>query len=374
MRRIQFDFARIPGEAVEAIRKGGNMITRTIKIGVITAMLGACITNAALAQGNAAPEREISNITGDLYRFRQVRHSGMFLVTPGGIIVVDPTFPDVAAWLKGELDERFGLPVKYVIYSHTHLDHAGGGEVFADTAVFVAHENTRNNLQRPADDAPLLPREQLWDVNGDGLIQESEAGGYIGVDRGEGAFAVFDTDGSGSLTRAEIWAARFGGPTVRPPDVYYSEKASISLGGKTVELHYTGLNHSDDMTTVLFPAERTIYTADFLTPNRPARTVLDGGFLPDWVDSLKQVEKLDFDIIVPAHESPGTKEQVMEQTRYMEELYLAVSAGIKAGKTVDELVDTILMEDYSHLIEYEFSRARNVIGAYEILMSTPGEH
>jgi hypothetical protein len=53
---------------------------------------------------------------------------------------------------------------------------------------------------------------------------------------------------------------------------------------------------------------------------------------------------------------------------------VAVSKGIAAGKTVDELVDTILMEDYSHLIEYEFSRAGNVIGAYEILMSTPGEH
>jgi hypothetical protein len=102
--------------------------------------------------------------------------------------------------------------------------------------------------------------------------------------------------------------------------------------------------------------------------------VLDGGFLPEWVESLKLVEKLDFDIIVPAHESPGTKEQVMEQTRYMEELYVAVSEGIAAGKSVDELVDTILMEDYSHLIEYEFSREGNVIGAYEILMSTPGEH
>ena len=39
-----------------------------------------------------------------------------------------------------------------------------------------------------------------------------------------------------------------------------------------------------------------------------------------------------------------------------------------------ELVETVLLEDYSHLIEYEFSRAGNVSGAYEILMSTPGEH
>ena len=343
---------------------------------LVITILAFSFSASAFAQNGAEaePEREIIHINGDLYRFRQGRHYGAFLVTPEGIIVVDPTFPEQAAWLKEQLDEQFGLPVKYVIYSHTHNDHAGGGDVFADTAIFVGHENTRNNLQRPADDAPLLPREKLWDMNNDGMIQPSEAGGYIGVDREEGAFALFDTDDNGSLSRAEIWAARFGGPTVRTPDIYYSEKSAITLGGKTVDLHYTGRNHSDDMTVVLFPAERAIYTADFLTPNRLAWTVLDGGFFPDWVESLQQVEQLDFDIIVPAHEAPGTKAHVSEQTRYMEELYSAVSEGIAAGKSEQELVETILMEDYSHVMEYEYSRAGNVSGAYEILMSTPEEH
>lgn len=342
-------------------------------LAVIIATMGCSMATLSFAQGMGMggnePEREITNVTGDLYRFRQIRHIGMFLVTTDGIIVIDPTNPELAAWLKEQLDERFGLPVKYVIYSHSHNDHAGGGDVFADTATFIGHENMRENLQRPADDAPLLPREQLWDANGDGMIQESETAGSAVT-----AFAQLDVNGNGSLTRAEIWAARFGGPTVRPPDLYYSNHAVITLGGKKVELHYTGRNHTDDMTVVLFPAERTIYTVDFLTPNRPARTVLDGGYLPDWVESLRRVEALDFDIIVPGHESPGTKAQVSEQARYMEDLYAAVSAGIAAGRTEEELVETILLEDYSHLIEYEYSRAGNVAGAYEMLMSTPGEH
>ena len=349
------------------------MLSIRTQLTVAAAALSCNFSATAFAQGmgmgGGEPEREIAHVTGDLYRFRQVRHIGVFLVTPDGIIVVDPTFPEMAAWLKEQLDERFGLPVKYVIYSHNHNDHAGGGDVFADTAIFIGHENMRANLQRPADDAPLLPREQLWDTNGDGMIQEDEAGGFVA-----NGFARRDTDGNGSLSRPEIWAARSGGPTVRPPDIYYSDHATITLGGKTVELHYTGRNHTDDMTVVRFPAERTIYTVDFLTPNRPARTVLDGGYLPDWVESLQRVEQLDFDIIVPGHESPGTKAQVSEQARWMEDLYSAVSEGIAAGMTEEELVETVLLEDYSHLIEYEFSRAGNVRGAYEILMSTPGEH
>lgn len=338
------------------------------------AALALSLSTGAIKASAQSPERVITRITGDLYSFRQDRHIGMFMVTDEGIILVDPSFPEMAVWLKAELDERFGLPVKYVLYSHAHNDHAGGGAVFEETAIFVGHENMRKNLQRPVDNAPLLPREQLWDKNGDGRIQRSEAGGYTGVDTGPEGFDRFDTDNSGWLSRAEIWAARFGGPTVRPPDLYYADKLSITLGGKTVELQYLGKNHTDDMSLIYFPEEKVIYTVDSLTPNRLPRSTLDGGYLPEWVDWLRRVEQVDFDIIVPGHESPGTKEDVTEQVRYLEELYIAVSDAIAAGKTLDEMVDTILMEDYRDMIEYDYSRELNVIAAYEMLVSTQGQH
>ena len=202
-------------------------------------------------------------------------------------------------------------------------------------------------------------------TDGDGRIQATEAEGTVLAN----ALATWDTNRDGALSRAEIWARRFGGEQV-PPDIYYSDRAVVTLGGKTVELHYTGRNHTDDMTVVLFPAERTIYTVDFLTPKRPPRTMLADGFLPEWIESLRTVEQLDFDIISPGHELPGTKADVIEQRQYLEELVAAVAEGIAAGKTKEQLVETVLMEDYDHLIEYEFSRAGNVAGAYEILISS----
>ncbi len=340
-----------------------------LRIAVTTAVLSAVLYTPVIAQ-DAGPERVITNITGDLYSFRQGRHVGLFLVTDEGIIVLDPTNPEAAGWLKGQLDERFGLPVKYVIYSHSHNDHAGGGDVFADTATFIGHENIAKNLQRPADDAPLLPREKLWDANGDGRIQESEAGGYIGTDIAPDAFARYDADQNGWLSRAEIWTARFGGGTVRAPDIYYSDYATISLGGKTVELNYLGYNHSDDMTVVRFPEERVIHTVDALIPNRMPWRTLDGSYLPEWIEWLYRVAELDFDIVVPGHESPGTKEDVLEQARYLEELQAAVVVAMAEGKSVEEMVDTILMEDYSDMLEYEYSRPLNVVGVYEMLLST----
>ena len=61
--------------------------------------------------------------------------------TSEGIILADPINTDFAKWLKSELDSRFpGIPVRYVIYSHSHWDHIEGGAVFADTAQFVGQE------------------------------------------------------------------------------------------------------------------------------------------------------------------------------------------------------------------------------------------
>tara|TARA_E500000331_G_scaffold230976_1_gene221127 strand:+ start:4510 stop:5544 length:1035 start_codon:yes stop_codon:yes gene_type:complete len=311
------------------------------------------------------PEREITNVKGDLYRFREVRHIGMFLVTPEGIILVDPTNSKVSSWLKEQLDKRFNLPVKYVIYSHSHNDHSSGGEVFQDTAIFVGHINMLKNLKKPKINDPLLPREVLWDINKDNLIQKNESIGHNYI---EDYFDLYDKDKNGGLDRSEIWEIRFGGNQI-PPQIVYSDKATISLGGKTVELIYTGKNHTDDMTVVYFPDEKTIYTVDFLTPKRLPRTDLDGGFLPDWVDSLKKVELIDFNIISPGHEAPGTKQDVTEQRKYLEELVEKVSLQILQGKTEEEILRAIDMSHYNHLMEYDLSILGNISGVYEMLIS-----
>jgi glyoxylase-like metal-dependent hydrolase (beta-lactamase superfamily II) len=52
----------------------------------------------------------------------------------------------VPEWLKAALAQRFSVPVKYVIYSHSHFDHGEGGAVFRDTATFIAHEGVATNM------------------------------------------------------------------------------------------------------------------------------------------------------------------------------------------------------------------------------------
>ena len=51
---------------------------------------------------------------------------------------------------------------------------------------------------------------------------------------------------------------------IHPPDIVYSERMRITLGGRTVDLIHPGLNHSDDATVMHFQDERVVFATEFL--------------------------------------------------------------------------------------------------------------
>ena len=112
---------------------------------ILGTLIGAMLVAAGPALAQDA-KRSITKIAGDLYRFQNNFHFSVFLVTPDGIIATDPINADAARWLKDALKSRFGVPVRYLVYSHDHRDHSAGGEVFADTAIVVAHANARRTI------------------------------------------------------------------------------------------------------------------------------------------------------------------------------------------------------------------------------------
>ena len=305
------------------------------------------------------PVREIINVSGDLYRYRNGGHYGIFLVTAEGIILVDPVSTDASRWLKAELDERFGVPVRYLIYSHFHYDHIEGGDVFADTAEIVAHENMLEAMNRGV--AQTLPGA-TYDTNGNAVIEfeESVTGMRVAFDR-------LDRNGDGLLTGAEMFAE------IPPPDIVYSDRKTITLGGKTVELVHPGPNHSYDMTVVLFPEERTIFAVDFVNIGGLAlEPFFDRIPLSDWVNSLKAVEALDFDIAALGHGNRiGTKADVVDQRRYFENLVSVVSSGMAAGNSVEDLEQSTILEEYKDWNNYDMLRSPHIAWAYENLTAYP---
>lgn len=348
---------------MRSTRETFRIVTGSLGAAAVLAVLQACSGGesppppAAAAPAAEAPVREITNLTGDLYRVRNNNHYTVFLVTPEGIILADPISADAATWLKGELAQRFNVPVRYVLYSHHHWDHASGAAVFDDTAELVGHENMPAAIAAYATGFPRYMIAQ--DRNGSGQIERDEAQGGMAAQ-----FDAFDRDGDGNISPAEIVAE------VTPPEITYSGTRTITLGGKTVELHHPGISHSPDATVLLFPAERVAFGADFVGVKRLPGGLIGEGSYDDWLATLRAVEALDFDVFSPGHGVVGTKADVAQFRQYGEDLKAAVQEGIAAGRTVEELQDSILLEPYSDFENYETGRRNNIAQAYQLLRGT----
>ena len=271
------------------------------------ALAGLAVVTVLLFAGAAhaakAPKRSIKKIAGNLYRFQNNFHFSVFLVTPGGIIVTDPINKGTAKWLKGELAKRFNKPVKYLIYSHDHQDHNSGGEVFSDTATVIAHENAKADI--------------------------------AGEKR----------------------------PTA-VPDLTFSDKMTVELGGQKVELTYVGLGHSDNMIVMNFPAERTLFACDFITVKSVGYKKFSDAYFPNWINAIKKVEGMDFDTLATCHGKMGTKSDARDQRVFYQDLYTAVLKAARAGKSLEEMKATIKLAKYKDWGRYEPFFPLNIEGMY----------
>ena len=107
----------------------------TILVAAAVALLGVVAASAQDAK------RGIFNVAGDVYRFQDNFHFGLVVVTDEGVVLVDTINGAAAQWLKDNLATITDKPVTHLIYSHSHLDHASGGQVFADGIEVIAQAN-----------------------------------------------------------------------------------------------------------------------------------------------------------------------------------------------------------------------------------------
>lgn len=262
---------------------------------------------AAFAQGQpktaqpapapAAPMFATTKVEGtdNVYIFRYQGHQSMFVVTSAGVIATDPIGlrrPQAVQAYIAEIKKVTDKPIKYVIYSHSHWDHAAGGKPFKDLgATFIAHKNARAQLKR------------------------------------------------------------FPNPDVVMPDEVIDARRNITLGDTKLELLYVGRNHSDNSLVMRLPKEKIIFAVDFI----PIQTLLfrnlpDTVSPPEWEQSLKRVLALDWDRLIPGHPYAngrlGTKQDVKDLLGYMDDLAAEVKKAADEGKCTDTAMKEIKLPKY----------------------------
>ena len=338
-----------------------------IKSAAVTVLAGSLLLGAniswswgqarTLYQQTQYKGQEIGKLTGDVYYARMDDYVSAFMATPEGIVLVEPIGTEMATWLKAELTRRFNVPVKYVIYSHSHWDHASGGAVYADTARFVGHENMLKNIAMPAANTPLPQNARAQDTNGNGRIEQAEAQGNI-----KSQFELYDANHDGALSGAEVTRGPIA--NVRAPDLTYSDRININLGGKRVEVISRPIAHADDNTIVRFvDGTNVLFASDWITVHR-----IPFGQIGDAETAMvKAVEAMDFEYFLCSHGALGKKADVTANIKYREDLKAAVQKAIAAGQTLEDAQKSVLMEPYKDWEFYEQQRPQNVAGMYRAL-------
>ena len=247
----------------------------------------------------------IQPVKPDLYMIAGEGGNVAVYVTSEGVILVDDMFDrnhdDILAQIKSVTDR----PLRYVLNTHQHDDHAGGDMKMLAIAEVIAHKNVRANLsnikQPYYEDTPGTP---------------------IGL-----------------------------------PRITFSDETSVWLGGKEVRAKWFGRGHTSGDAIVYFPALRTVHTGDLFlgrqagrggaaAQNRPpgANIYVDyaqGGSFLDWTKTLDGALTLDFDTVIPGHGPVSTKDDVVRFRGDVEAMRTRIIGLVKAGRSKDEVTKTI---------------------------------
>lgn len=329
----------------------------------LPAVLCAAVLLSApgIANAQQPPMRGIVNLTGQLYRAQNNNHYTVYLVTPEGVIMSDPINRDFARWLKSEIATRHKVPVRYVLYTHHDWDHSSGGVVFADTAEFVGHVNMLAEVAVPPGRPPLPPAEQKLDANRNGLVDRGEATGATADQFGD-----IDANRDGVLNGAEL--ARGPLNDVYLPRTTFTDRHTVTLGGKRVEMIYLGIAHTPDGAALYFPDERTVFSADVMQIKR-----LPGGLAPtigSWIDALRTITALDFTIAATGHALSGTKQDAVQSLRYLEDIAKGVAAGVAAGRSLAEIQKSLTLDAYKGFERWDTVREAHIAQVYATMGGT----
>ena len=248
---------------------------------------------------------ETEDLGDGLYAFRYGPYRNIFIVTDDGVIATDPLDVKAVGPLREAIAGVTDKPVRYVAYSHSHWDHASGGQLLKDEgAAFVAQRECLRNM------------------------------------------------------------AETRHPDVVLPTIVFDDSYSIRLGEHSLDLYYFGPSHDDCMTVMIAKPANILFVVDITSAptgwEMEYNPTMAEGYLYNMVPYLRAVEALaereGVETLVSGHlalgfdeagkmfaqPSTGPIDAVREKREFWEILFAAVAEQMAEGVSADDVPDVLL--------------------------------
>jgi glyoxylase-like metal-dependent hydrolase (beta-lactamase superfamily II) len=283
------------------------------------------------------------------------------VVSDDGVLVVDTNMSPAAAWaLREELKAITPAPMRYVVNTHWHWDHAHGNAVYGSDVEVIGHEYTRQRLA-----AGDSTRGRSWDLFIGGLparidelrAKTSAAAAGAERDKLQAQLAVLEAQRE-ATTNLPVVA----------PGVTLNDQLTLFRGGREIRLLHLGRGHTGGDVVVFLPKERLVITGDLLVEGT---SYIGDSFITDWIQTLERLRALDFDTVLPGHGTAFTgKAKIDHFQAYLRDFWAQARALHDAGVPVQDAAARIDMR--AHASHYPAITAAGVqwhgaARAYELL-------
>jgi glyoxylase-like metal-dependent hydrolase (beta-lactamase superfamily II) len=271
-------------------------------------------TPAPEAQPPKIPEMKFNDVVeiapGVFFRYSSISandpkipfggSNNVWIVFKDYVVVIDANFPKEAGDVIAAIKKTTNKPIKYVLDSHHHGDHAYGNCIWAkEGAQIVASKNTGRLLQT------VGPKQ--W------------------------ADAAKDRD---DIKNNEL----------KPADVTFDDKYVLDDGTQRVEFLHFGHSHTIGDAVAYLPKHKILCTGDACVNG--AFNFMGHSNSLSWIKCLGEMEKLDVNLICPGHGKVAGKELLGKEKRYFSELRAAVQKGIDEKKSVEQIIGGLDMPWY----------------------------
>ena len=264
-------------------------MNRIAHLGISLLLAGGVCALPALAQDFPPVELEIIQINDDMYVIHNefVPGNVTVLVTDEGVLLVDDKFADNYERIVELVASVTDQPVRYVVNTHYHFDHAGSNAAFqAAGAQIVASEQAREKM----------------------------------VETGAAGLPGFTTE----------------------------DRARIHLGGRIIDLFRFGRAHTDGDVVVYFPRYQVLSTGDLFTYGQATPLLVDyagGGSVREWTRTLDDVLMLGFETVVPGH-GVVTDRAAMEEFRGIVAALRDRTREMLAAENSRDEIEAMLREEF----------------------------
>ena len=256
-------------------------------------LVGCCMVSESFANEDrfANVQIKVTHVAGSVYMLEGEGGNIGASIGEDGIVIVDDQYAPLADKIRAALKSVADQPVRFVINTHYHGDHAGGNIAFQKDATIVAHENVRKRLS---------------------------------VDQ----------------------------PAEALPVITFARDVNVHLNGEDIQALHAPRAHTDGDVLVYFTKSNVVHMGDnFVRYGFPYIDTNAGGSVSGMIDGLEHaIARLPADVkVIPGHGALATLEDVRGFVAMLKDTRAAVEKAVKAGKSVEALKKEKVLSPWQHL-------------------------